>query len=133
MIKLEFILALVFVVEAFLEKYVILLKNPYAVDYSELNKKEHQWSFIYSAVVVLGFCWTSGYWVLLPSLFLSRRIFFDYTLKLLRGRPFKEIQGDQFWDSSSRKLFGKDGGVKEAAVIVGLKIVLLFLTFKFFV
>lgn len=129
--KLELIAAIVLLVESYLEHYVIKLKSPSVEDYTENNKLEHRWSFIYSAFVVLGYLWLTGYWILIGSLFLSRRIFFDYPLKLFRKKDIRNIEGDQFWDNLSRRVFGKQGGLIEAVAVILLKIIYITLCVSF--
>lgn len=129
-IILEVTTSLIFLIEARLEKYVISMKSPYVANYSDNNKKEHQWSFIYAAVIVLGYTTISGLWILLPSIFLSRRIFFDYSLKLFRNKQFEDIEGDQFYDRLARKIFGNKGGWKEALVIISIKTLYLWFLFQ---
>lgn len=121
-------MALLFLCEAFLEKYVIALKNPDHASYPYLDKKEHAWSLAYSILLCAAIAIvTKQYW-LFPSLLASRRIWFDYPLKIIRGKPFREIQGKGWFDRTSRSIFGVKGGLMEAIAIILFKSV--YLTFS---
>lgn len=122
MILLEISAALLFICEAILETYVIRMKNPNILNYNELNKKEHFWSGVYSVVLILVLCVCTRNYFLIPSLALSRRLFFDYGLKLLRSRPFKRIEGDGWFDNTSRSIFGPNRGYLELLTVLILKV-----------
>jgi hypothetical protein len=124
-LKIEVLVAILFCIEAVLEKYVIALKNPAAEKYPYLNKKEHAWSLVYAVALVIAITLISGWWWAFPSLLVSRRLFFDYPLKLVRQRPFDNIEGDGWFDKTARAIFGKHGGYEEASAVLILKFLLI--------
>lgn len=140
MVILEILVAITFILEAGLEKTVIDLKNPNLPNYPNLNKKEHIRSALWAGFYILTITVATGIALksLLPLTFLlvglsyitSRRIFFDYFLKLFRGRPFKKIEGDQFLDTTIRSILGPNGGYIELILVVLLKIGILYLIFR---
>jgi hypothetical protein len=123
-LKIQIAIAILCIAEAWLEEVVILLKNPALLNYRKLNKKEHQRSGAFWFAQVLLFIALSWgnvhYWyVLIIALIANRRIFFEYSLKLFRsGKRIRDIEGDQFWDRISQRVFGKSGGYWELAVLV---------------
>lgn len=133
------IYSIVNLIEARLENTVIALKNPSLTNYTQLNRDEHRWSgFYYGAVCMVGAL--VGYllygftWKLLPVVFLllvNRRIFFEFTLKLFRGRKLRDIEGDQPLDIFVRGVLGKQGGLKELFLLVTLSIALIYITLNF--
>lgn len=125
-------------IEAKLETYVIAMKNPALPNYTALNRLEHRWSGIYYAglcvlalgvsALVLGITWK-----VLPaafSLLVNRRIFFDYSLKIMRKRPIKNIEGDQPLDTFVRKVLGSKGGYVELVLLFIALIGTYFIIFK---
>lgn len=122
-VRLQLAVAFLCIIEAILEKYVIAMKNPYLYNYAELNRKEHQWSGLYWFAVVIFYGVISwdfrDFEILLPIMVCERRVFFEYTLKLVRNKPLKAIEGDQFWDDLSRRVFGKNGGWLELMLLMG--------------
>ncbi len=124
-LELEIFFAVLFFLEAFLEKVIIGLKNPNLSNYKELNKKEHVLSFVWAGFLILGVAYLQKSFLFVPSIILSRRIFFDYSLKLLRNRGLKAIEGDGEIDELMKRIFGKEGGIKELIVVVVLKLVYL--------
>ncbi len=126
-LKIQIAIAILCIAEAWLEEIVILLKNPGLINYSSLNKKEHQRSAAYWFVQVCFFIVLSWgnvhYWyILIITLTATRRVFFEYALKLFRpGKQLRDIEGNQFWDRISQRVFGKSGGYWElAALIIGI-------------
>lgn len=123
-LKIQIAISLLGIVEAWLEKIVILLKNPSLMNYAKLNKKEHELSGLYwfaQVMLYVAISWGEvHYWYLLIIvLVFNRRVFFEYSLKLFRsGKRFSDIEGDQFWDRLSRGVFGKTGGYWELAVLI---------------
>lgn len=127
------------VIEAKLEQYVIAGKG---IDISTVvDKKEHQWSAVYSIVCgVLFFVPTliasDNYFLLLLIIVLPviRRLFFNYTLKIFRGisdHPLHIIDGSGTVDKLSRKIFGSHGGFFEIAACMALILVFNYLIIKF--
>jgi hypothetical protein len=116
--------------EAWLEEVVIRLKNPNLPDYDRRNRQEHRRSFIYSAAVLLPYgaiaCLFGLYW-LLGTLIISRRMIFDPSLKLWRGRRLDLYEGAGPVDSFFSGIFGSRGALwefyLELAVTIGLVIV----------
>jgi hypothetical protein len=130
-IRIQIALVILCIAEAWLETIVIKMKNPASGDYVKLNKQEHNRSAVYYAALIAMLCIVS--WdhiiamhlqglLLILTLLLQRRIFFEYALKLFRGRQIRLIEGDQYWDLLSRKLFGYKGGWKELGVLIVLTI-----------
>jgi hypothetical protein len=121
-----------------LESIIIKLKNPNLTDYSSLNRQEHRWSAIYYLAVValatgISILTTGLTWEILPfafTLLINRRIFFEYSLKIMRGRPIEKIEGDQPLDILVRKVLGKNGGWKELFLLLLLLVIIYFVTFK---
>lgn len=124
------------VIEAKLESLVIALKNGNIPNYSTLNRAEHKWSAIYylgivalvSGVSIIGQGLT---WKIIPTVLImvvTRRIFFEYALKIFRDRPIGKIEGDMPLDSFVRKVLGPNGGWRELFLLVALLIGLIFLT-----
>lgn len=117
-------IVLLCIAEAYLEDVVIKLKNPAMVNYPLLNKQEHKRSAVYYFALV-G-CLTVITWEavdhhiwLVISMMCLRRIFFTYGLKLIRpNKRIKAIEGDQFTDRFSRRIFGKNGGWWELLALV---------------
>lgn len=107
-------MAILCIVEAYLEDVVIQLKNPGLINYNQLNKREHQLSGLYwmalCLFLVIIFIPLKKWYFFVPLLLIIRRIFFEFTLKLLRYKRFQDIEGDQFWDTVSRTIFGAKGG-----------------------
>lgn len=125
-------------IEAKLETYVIAMKNPALPNYTALNRLEHRWSGIYYAgicvlalgvsVLALGLTWK-----VIPaalSLLVNRRIFFEYSLKIMRKRKIRDIEGDQPLDTAVRKILGSKGGYVELVLLVATLIGLYFIIFK---
>ncbi len=129
-LSIEIIVAVLFVIEAKLEKYVIAMKSEQTPNYHSNNKREHAWSLVWSAFFCIYMCWLSDIWVLLPSIFISRRLFFDYPLKLFRGRSLTAIEGDGWFDNTSRRLLGRNGGIQELLLTLLLKGAYLFFIIK---
>ena len=124
-IKIEIFLAILFILEAWLETTIIKLKNPLLPDYKELNNQEHLRSFLFAGFLILGTSFIGKHLELIPSLIISRRLFFDYFLKILRKRPFKNIEGTGPIDNTLRKIFGKEGAWIECLTIIVIKLVYL--------
>jgi hypothetical protein len=110
--------------EAWLEDIVIKLKNPALTNYPALNKKEHARSAVYYLALVaflVILTWESvdhHIWLVIAMMCL-RRIFFTYGLKLIRpNKRIRDIEGDQYTDTLSRKIFGKKGGYWELLVLL---------------
>lgn len=110
--------------EAWLEDIVIQLKNPGLVNYSILNKKEHQRSAVYyfalvAFLVIITWEQVDHHIWLVISMMCLRRIFFTYGLKLIRpNKRIKDIEGDQYTDRIVRNIFGKKGGYWELLVLI---------------
>lgn len=130
-ILLEIFFLVYFLLEAWLEVIIIKLKNPSLINYQKLNKQEHNRSFILAAFLIIGVCFISNLLFLIPSAILSRRLFFDYPLKLMRGRKIKNIEGTGVIDSSLRKILGPKGGWYELGIVVFLKFVYLYLIISY--
>lgn len=133
-LKIQICIAMLGIAEAWLEVIVIALKNPSLDNYAILNKKEHERSAWYWAAMVFLFIVVSDTWqqaiFLAPALLFNRRLFFEYSLKLFRpGKRIRDIEGDQYWDIHSRRIFGPHGGWWELLVCVT---VIVFLN-KFFI
>lgn len=111
-----FFLCMIYVLEAWLEVPVIELKNINHPDYTRLNKQEHFRSAVWAGVVMISaaalLCFYNDYW-LIPAAFLARRIWFDYLLILLRRRPKKLYEGNDWWNNKLSALFGKNGRQRE--------------------
>lgn len=109
-----------FFLEALLEEYVIKLKNGSHPDYARLNKIEHFRSGLLAAwVIAVAFyvaIFHTKQFLILPSAFLSRRIFFDWSLIVLRDRPRHKYEGNDWWNNIFRKIFGQNGRVIEHVV-----------------
>jgi hypothetical protein len=106
--------------EAWLEVVVIELKNPYISKYNTLNAREHLRSGVFAILVCAVFAaiaWQLELYWLLPAVALNRRQVFDFSLKLLRGRSFSLYEGDGFFDSIGRKLFGARGAWIEFVIL----------------
>jgi hypothetical protein len=123
-ILIQVVVFILCLIEAWLEETVIALKNPSHPQYIKLNKKEHQLSALYWLVMVCIYVLLSvdrisaWYW-LVVVLVISRRTYFEYALKLFRkGKRVKDIEGDQFWDTLSRRIFGKKGGYWELLFLI---------------
>lgn len=124
-------------IEAKLETYVIAMKNPDLPNYATLNRLEHRWSAIYYAgicVLALGVSILAMglTWKVLPgafSLLVNRRIFFEYSLKIMRKRPIKAIEGDQPLDKAVRKILGSNGGYMELVLLVAILVGSYFIIF----
>jgi hypothetical protein len=120
--------------EAWLEAVVIKLKNPLIQNYNTLNKQEHQRSAVYYFVLVACITvltWEQidhHIWLVIAAMF-WRRVVFTYGLKILRQRPIRAIEGNQYTDKIMRSLFGKNGGYWELLVMLAclITINLLFL------
>jgi hypothetical protein len=125
--------------EAWLEQVVIWLKNPAIKDYLAINKKEHARSAVYACTVafslVFVFVLTARDYVmasaLLITLFIIRRIGFDFTLKLFRGKRVSLIEGTGSIDSVVKKIFGSRGGWIEFIVWVIVVGIINFLRIKY--
>lgn len=132
---IHLLFAVINVIEAKLETYVIAMKNPALPNYAELNRREHQWSAVYYGAIVLAVTVVAyqlvGYsWKVIPvvfSLLINRRVFFEYALKVFRGKPVKAIEGDQPLDITVRKVLGANGGYVELVLLVSLLTALLFI------
>lgn len=126
MVILEILVAITFILEAGLEKTVIDLKNTKLPNYPLLNKREHKrsalWATFYMATIAVAIL----NWLFFFSALVSRRLFFDYPLKLFRGRPFKNIEGDQFIDNNIRRVLGPKGGYIELILVLILKAIILY-------
>jgi hypothetical protein len=114
-IKIQIVFAIICVFEAWLEEIIIKLKNPELPNYQQLNSQEHKRSAYWFGSLVLGITVITEVWLLPIYCILLRRIFFDFPLKKFRKRKFREIEGDQFVDNLSRKIFGSHGGLFELA------------------
>ena len=135
---LEILYAVLCIVEAKLERYVIAGKRadvPVSVD-----KREHQWSAVYMMacgvfLVMPPILVTGNFIQLLVLLIIPviRRLFFDVSLKVFRGladHPLHIIAGNNAVDRMSRKLFGAHGGYRELAACVILVSVFNYLISK---
>lgn len=124
-----------YIVEALLEKVVISMKNPQAIDYNRLNKEEHQLSGVYWMALVLALVVITAdqmrlWYYLVPALIIERRIFFEYTLKIVRNKRTRDIEGDQFWDKIMRGILGARGGHIEFILLIAGLSVLAWLMLK---
>lgn len=125
-------------IEAKLETYVIAMKNPALPNYAALNRLEHRWSGIYYAGICVLALGVSALalgltWKVLPaafSLLVNRRIFFEYSLKILRNRKIKDIEGDQPLDTAIRKILGANGGYLELVLLFVTLLTSYFIIFK---
>lgn len=124
--RLQIAIVILCIAEAWLEEVVIRLKNPASGDYTKNNRDEHRRSAVYyGAVVCLMIFIAADYthwYILVPLMLVERRIFFEYSLKLFRGRGIRFIEGDQYWDKFSRNIFGYKGGVKELLCLIAIVI-----------
>src|SRR5690349_19051262 len=134
--KIQLSVAVICIIEAWLEEVVIKLKNPSLPNYAELNKQEHFRSAVWFTFLILGCCYIAGFlatlWVI-PVCFIIRRLFFSYSLKLFRkNKKLKIIEGNQFTDNLARKIFGQNGGYFEIAtcllIIIGLNLLVKFIS-----
>ena len=131
-LKIELAVAFYCLVEAVAEYNQIKTKSPSLPNYKIYDKREHTWSLIkYFAVLLLPICIELSYYKLLPSLLLYRRLVFDYFLKIFRRKKFKRIEGNLFFDKTSRNIFGANGGYLELIAVLIIKTLSLFLFFKF--
>lgn len=131
-LQIEIAVALYCLIEAIAEYNQIKTKSPSVPNYHIYDKREHTWSLIkYFAVLLLPICIELSYYKLLPSLLLYRRLVFDYFLKIFRRKKFKRIEGNLFFDKTSRNIFGLNGGYYEAICLLILKTLFLYLFFKF--
>lgn len=122
-LKIQIAIAILCIAEAWLEVVVIALKNPSLINYAKLNKQEHRRSAGFWVAQVVLFISLSNSWeqalLLTPALILNRRVWFEYALKILRpGKRLKDIEGDQFFDKLSRRLFGARGGYFELSTCI---------------
>jgi hypothetical protein len=132
---IQLFFAIFYLIEAKLEVYVIALKNGSIASYKELNRLEHKWSFIYASFLAVSsallYFWVYGLhlglFAFLASVINGRRLFFDYPLKKLRNRNLKDIEGDQFFDRTIRRIFGPKGGYKELVLLILVQLVAFFL------
>jgi hypothetical protein len=136
---IHILFVIVNIFEARLESIIILLKDPKAPNYVELNRKEHFWSAAYYASIValvtgISILYIGFTWKVIPtvaSLLISRRIFFEYGLKLFRkGKKIRDIEGDQAIDQLMRSIFGSRGGYKELFLMVILQVILFYIILK---
>ena len=110
---------LICILEAWLEKVVIELKNPKAIEYVKLNRQEHNRSAVYAVFVGLSLIIIANVakgfdpilLLLLIQLLVIRLLGFDFFLKIFRGRAIKNIEGKgNPVDDFCRKFFGEKGG-----------------------
>lgn len=114
------------------------MKNPALPNYAALNRLEHRWSGIYYAGICVLALGVSALalgltWKVLPaafSLLVNRRIFFEYSLKILRKRKIKDIEGDQPLDTAIRKILGANGGYLELGLLFVTLLTSYFIIFK---
>lgn len=124
-------------IEAKLETYVIAMKNPALPNYTALNRLEHRWSGIYYAGICVLALGVSALalgltWKVFPaafSLLVNRRIFFEYSLKIMRKRKIYKIEGDQPLDTTIRKILGANGGYVELILLLAALIGCYFIIF----
>jgi hypothetical protein len=118
--------------EAWLEETVIELKNPYLNTYHRLNRVEHFRSAVFAclvAVVFVAIALTLQLYWLIPAIAVNRRLVFDYGLKKFRNREFDRYEGDGFFDSIGRRLFGTEGARKEFLVLLLITITSIYLSY----
>lgn len=121
-------ICILFYIEAWLEEVVIKLKDSSLPNYAELNKEEHKRSLVFSSFLVV--CCVAllivyqQYYLIVPAL-ISRRIFFDYSLIVLRDRPRDLYEGNGGVDAIFSNIFGKNGRKKE--LITEIAVSLLFI------
>lgn len=110
-------LSVIHLLEAWLEKVVIDLKNPYISDYALKNRQEHfrsavlaaAWSFAAISALVH---YEQAYW-LIPAVVVNRRMFFDYPLIIFRDRPRRLYEGNDWWVKRFIWVFRERGRLKE--------------------
>jgi hypothetical protein len=102
--------ALLCIVEAKNETYVINLKDPKLSNYDDLNNKEHFWSGVYYSVIVFIIAFATGFWMLVPALLLVRRLFFQETLNLMRKKGLFYL-ADRGMDGWMKSRFGSKAGL----------------------
>lgn len=127
MIKLQICLIILCIVEAWLESYIIKLKDGKLKEYEFLNKREHQVSALYYMLLLGSFvAINTSYWPILLSGPFIRRVIFSPALNLIG------IDGDRrpiFYVSNSgiegklKKLFGEFTGF--VIFIISLLIILV--------
>lgn len=119
-----------FFLEAWVEVIVIQLKNSSLYNYLKLNEKEHIRSFIFASYIIVCaiiLCVKLHYYFLILPIFLSRRLFFDYTLILMRGRPVYLYEGTDKTNKFLSSLFGKKGRSKELFLEIILSVIFIIL------
>jgi hypothetical protein len=119
------------IIEAKLETFVIDLKDPSLPNYNELNTKEHKWSAIYvvsyalilTTIMIFFGGWT---WLLLfPTLILARRLFFQESLNLMRGKGLGYMS-DRGIDGWMKKKFGEHAGAVNGLIcLMGITIFMI--------
>lgn len=138
LVSIQVLYLAICVLESWLEKIVIDLKNPVALNYILLNKKEHKRSAVYavfvglslvaSAIIASGFRWE--YLLLMPVLPALRRIGFDFFLKLFRNKKVRDIEGDGFVDDFFKNIFGDKGGWLDLLACMVLVIIVNLFIYK---
>lgn len=112
-------------VEAWLERVVIDLKNDSLSNYRRLNAQEHTRSFIYSSAVaspyVIAALFLGLYWII-PPLLINRRMVFDPSLKLFRGRKLARYEGNGPVDNFCKSIFGRNGAHWEVLVELAITV-----------
>lgn len=125
---LQILYAVLCIIEAKLEKYVIAGKR---MDISaSVDKAEHRWSAVYMVVcgafiIIPPVILTGNYMqlIILITVPVIRRLFFDFPLKVFRGLsdyPLHIIAGNGAVDRFSRWIFGAHGGYKEIAACISI-------------
>jgi hypothetical protein len=111
-------ISIIHLCEAWVERVVIDLKNPYIPAYSRLNHEEHFRSAVLAFIYMLCatgvvIYYTHDMW-LLPAIAINRRIFFDFGLIIFRDRPVGVYEGDDWWTKNVFiRIFGRKGRVIE--------------------
>ena len=139
LILIQIFYSIICLLEAYLEKVVIALKNPAADNYTILNNQEHTRSAIYSvsvaiSLIIATMLYGRIYWqmvVVLALMLFIRRIWFDTALKFLRNIKIRENNGTGNIDKAFRFVFRKDGGWRELAACILIVAIVNFLMLKY--
>lgn len=121
------------ILEAWLEQVIIWLKNTKLANYMRYDKVEHRRSAMFMLSIATAFSlmphlyegrniFNSVY--LFISLLFIRRLFFDYSLKIFRGKRLFTIEGNGLVDRTLKGIFGVKGGWIEVMFCIGF--ILLF-------
>lgn len=101
----QFLVVILNIIEAKLEKVIIGLKKPNVND-----KAEHRWSAIYYVFLCFILTLLVKNWVLFPLLLINRRIFFQEGLNFFRKKGWFYL-ADHGMDKIQKNLLGSKAGV----------------------